>query len=125
MTGEDGNQGQGNGREGRNSTGQAIDPIGPADAGKVRWDYFVAVVITAEEEWRPELDHWSLELDGIHDWQVATDASAGDEETILVLPGEPREVNFHFIIQVGEDFEGQPMPEALHLSDPRLKFELE
>ena len=43
----------------------------------------------------------------------------------MVVPaGQRVELNLRFIIQMDEDFEGQPRPEALHLSDPRVKFEL-
>lgn len=107
------------------NTGQAIDPVGPADPGKVRWDYYVLVVITAGEAWQSQVDHWSLEVDGVDDWQVAADASGVEGNSVTVSPGESRELNLHFIIQVPSDFEGQPMPLALHLSDPRLRFDLE
>ena len=103
----------------------AIDFVDPPDPGKKRWDFYASVYITTEAPWSTDVGHWSLEVSDIDDWQVATDTATGATGRIEVPPGQQFELPLRFIVQVDEDFEGRPTPEALHLSDPRLKFELE
>jgi hypothetical protein len=105
--------------------GQASDPLGEAAPGMRRFDFFVSVVILTEDEWRPPLTHFAAEFKEIEDWQEADLASSGDEQSILVLAREESEIELHFVVELPLDEAEQLTLEALHLSDPRVRFDIE
>ncbi len=81
------------------------------------------IVVRPDAEWEVRRDHFTLELDGVGDWVQAI--ALGDAaDTVLTLPGGV-ETNLTVLFP-GPENESAPLtPEALHLSEPRVKFEIE
>jgi len=105
------------------SLGQAPEPLGEAASGMRRFDFFVALVVTTEDEWRPKPTDFSLAFKELDDWKRASDAPS--EERLLAPPGGQGSFQLHFIVEVPRDETEQLTPEALHLSDPRVRFDIE
>jgi hypothetical protein len=105
------------------SIGQASDPLGEVAEGMRRFDFFVAVVAGSEREWRPKPTDFSLEFKELDDWQLAS--SGPSEESLLVPPGGESTLQLHFIVEVRRDDAAQLTPDALHLSNPPVRFDIE
>jgi len=109
--------------------GQASDPLGEVEAGKRREDYFVEITVRSTERWTPEVTNFSLELKEIEAWQLAAEAesepASGTVAGVVVAAGEETRVRLHFIVVFDPEETESVTPEALHLSDPRVKWILE
>lgn len=98
--------------------------IDPGDGSVLPW--FVTVEVLTNKTWRPEADDFSLEVDGVDEWVVADEVSllngAGDPSDAGAIPlGKPALVMVRFEPPAGAKIEDAT---HLHLSEPRLKFEL-
>ena len=102
--------------------GQASEPLGEAAAGMRREDFFVTVSIVSKTAWAPLATDFSLELHDIHDWKQASEATVDGEKIGTIAPGAETEVSLHFVVETPVGNAGQLKPEALHLSDPRVRF---
>ena len=83
-----------------------------------REDYYARVLVVVEEVWTADRTDFSLEFEGLENWDIA---EPGDE--LRFEPGAETEVELHFVVEIPEDTEGFAA-EALHLSDPPVKFEV-
>ncbi len=105
--------------------GRASDPLGEPSAGMRREDIFVAILVVSEDEWRPNVTDFSLELKEVDDWEQAAEATTNGAPGIAVAAGVETRVELHFIIEVPRDTVENVTPEALHLSDPRVRWAIE
>jgi hypothetical protein len=80
------------------------------------------IVVTAEADWELKAAHFSLELDGVDDWVGAVAAGEEASSTVSVPAGVETSVSLLFPARVSEG--EAPTVEALHLSEPRVKFEV-
>lgn len=107
------------------NVGQASEPLGEASAGMRREDLFVSVTVLAKDAWSPAASDFSVEFEGLHDWQKAAEATVDGKPLSTIPPGVETTVSLHFVIQLPT----QNFPDltwvALHLSDPRVRFALD
>jgi hypothetical protein len=104
------------------SIGQASEPLGEASPGMRRFDYFGSVTATFSNNRELKADDFSLELNEVGKWQRAV--SLDDEPTLYIPEFTETIFAIHFIVEVPEGDAGKLTPHALHLSDPRVKFEI-
>gem|GEM_PF-1484866 len=100
---------------------QASDPVGEAAPGMRREDFYAVLSVLAEKGWEAKLDQFTLEFKELDDWQEATDVEGG---TLRFEPGQPMEVTIHFAVEYDAEETPSLTPEAVHLSEPRVKFEV-
>ena len=83
-------------------------------------DVRVTVDIRSNKTWDVSLDDWTLEVEGIDDWQKATAATSnGDPGHNIPLARDVR-LSLQFLVE--HSGSEPPTFEALHLANPRLKF---
>ncbi len=82
----------------------------------------VTLQARTNKTWRPEAFDFSLELSTGGDWLEAQPPSADDPATALSFElGVRREIALVFVLPPGRAGD----PKALHLSSPRVRFDLE
>lgn len=104
------------------SLGQASEPLGEAAAGTRREDFFVSIVVVSDAPWSPRATDFSLEFEGVEDWQQAVDAKVGGEPLATIPPATEAKVQLHFVVELPPENFPTLKAEALHLSDPRVRF---
>ena len=115
----------GGGRELRLDGVILTTPEGEPGPG-MRIEAFEAIVIgVAEEDWIIPRDHFTLEFEELDDWQpaIALNAQTGLTE-LHFSAGVVAQFGLRFEVEVPADQAGSLTVEALHLSDPRVKFEV-
>jgi len=105
--------------------GQASEPLGEVAAGMKREDFFVTVVAVSEKEWQPKATDFSLELRELGTWRQASEASVDGKPLVRVPPATETEIQLHFVVEYLPAEAEKLTPKALHLSDPRVRFDLE
>jgi hypothetical protein len=96
----------------------------PPKPGVVRRDFVATIVVRSDEAWAPEFRDFTLEFTELDDWQHAHGAEGNIPNGFQFEPGRELEVGIHFSIERPEAEGGPLTPKALHLSDPRVKFEI-
>lgn len=97
---------------------------GEVRAGMQREDFEVAVIGVVQEEWRPAITDWTLEFEELEEWQKATGLLDDTPDGFVFRAGSENEYRIHFTVWYPEGEAESLTPEALHLSDPRVKFEI-
>lgn len=95
-------------------------------AAGMRVEAFLVVVSgNSDTPWDLELGQFTLEFVELDEWQepVGLEGEPG-ASTLIWPPGTEREFGLRFEIEYPETAAEQLTPEALHLSDPRVKFEV-
>lgn len=102
--------------------GQASEPLGEAAAGMRREDFFVSVTVLSKDAWSPAASSFTLEFPGVKDWIQAVEATVNGERLATIEAGVETTVSLHFIVELPRDNFPELKAEALHLSDPRVRF---
>ena len=97
---------------------------GEAPAGIRRVEWVATVTVLAQEEWKADLTDFTLEFAELEDWQEAAVASGDLPEGLVFKPAMEQTFDLSFIVELPEAEAVTLTPEALHLSDPRVKFEV-
>jgi hypothetical protein len=96
----------------------------PPKPGVVRRDFIASIVVLSDSEWAPEIRQFTLEFEELDDWQHALGAEGNIPNGLRFEAGEALQVGIVFSVERPEADDGPLTPEALHLSDPRVKFEV-
>jgi hypothetical protein len=100
--------------------GRSIRVVGWEIIAADPFDVRVTVDIRSNKSWDISLDDWTLEVEGIGDWQKAASATTNGEPGHTIPLGENVRLTLQFLVEgAGPEL---PMIEALHLANPRLKF---
>ena len=102
--------------------GQASEPLGEAAAGTRREDFFVSITVVSKAAWAPAASDFSLEFGAVKDWILATEATVDGQRLATVAPGVETNVSLHFVVELPVETFPELKAEALHLSDPRVRF---
>lgn len=103
---------------------QASEPLGEAAAGMRREDFFAHVEVHSNDDWRPLPTDFTLEFKELDDWQRAVTATVADQPLDTVIEHHETTIELHFVIEVPKDSTETLTVEALHIADPRVKFEV-
>ena len=104
--------------------GQASEPLGEAAAGMRREDFFVSITVVSKTDWAPRATLFSLEFTDVNDWEQAADATVDGQPLTTIRAGAETTVALHFIVELPKEGFPDLKPAALHLSDPRVRFEI-
>lgn len=115
-------EGSGGSRISAKSLGMASAPLGEAAAGMRRFDFFASVALTLSQNRTLTPELFTLEFEELEDWQRA--ATIDSKPDVYVREFTETTIELHFIVEVPVTEAEELTPEALHLSDPRVKFEL-
>lgn len=83
-------------------------------------DVRVTVDIRSNKTWDVSLDDWTLEVEGIEDWQKAVSATSNGEPGHNIPLARDVRLSLQFLVE--HSSAEPPTFEALHLANPRLKF---
>lgn len=104
---------------------RAPDPVGDPSAGMRREDFFVDLTVRSNKTWDPLITDFTIEVDGVKDWIKAADATTNGEPGLRIPLAEEVTVRLHFIVEVPAASTASLAAEAVHLSDPRVRFALQ
>lgn len=104
------------------SLGMASDPLGEAAPGMRRFDFFASVALTLSQNRTLTPELFTLEFEELDDWQRA--ATIDSEPDLYVPEFTETTIGLHFIVELPVAEAEDLTPKALHLSDPRVKFEV-
>ncbi|MEO8539010.1 MAG: hypothetical protein ABI577_04655 [bacterium] len=102
--------------------GQASEPLGEAAAGMRREDFFASITVVTNASWSPRPTDFSLQFKGVKHWEQAADAKVNGQPLTEIVPGGETTVELHFVVELPSDAFPELEAEALHLSDPRVRF---
>ena len=104
---------------------RAPDPVGEPSPGMRREDFFVDLTIRSNKTWDPLVTDFTIEIEGVKDWIKAASATTNDAPGLFLPLGEEVNVRLHFVVEVPAASTASLAAEAVHLSDPRLRFALQ
>jgi hypothetical protein len=104
---------------------QASDPLGEPAPGMRRFDFFASVAYVANNNISLSARAFSLEFEELEEWRVASSATSGGEPLVSLREFTEATIELHFIVEVPRADAEQITPRALHLSDPRVRFDIE
>lgn len=84
-------------------------------------EWVVTLTVTTGQAWEPEPADWRLEVPGVDEWLAARDPGGGPEQSLRFAAGAERTLVLRF---PRGDRQGGAPPKALHLGDPRVRFDL-
>ena len=84
----------------------------------------VTLIADVNEEWRLPVGAFTLEFEELDQWQSVSSHTDEPLHEILLQPGTTKQFELQFVVETGFGSD-KLTPKALHLSDPRVKFEIE
>lgn len=99
----------------------STEVIPDEDGGPSR--VIVLMDVRSNRSWDATLADWTLEVEHLEDWQRAVSATSNGEPGFIVPLA--KDVHLELIFEVEPPIEGDMVLEAIHLANPRLRFELE
>jgi len=103
---------------------QASEPLGEAPAGMRREDFFAYLEVHSDAAWQLEATDFTLEFKELDDWQKATEATVAGQPLTTVIRHYETTIELHWVVELPLDEVDSLTVEAVHLSDPRVKFEV-
>ncbi|HMO54290.1 MAG TPA: hypothetical protein PJ994_07285 [Tepidiformaceae bacterium] len=100
--------------------GRTIRVVGWEVIAEDPFDVRVTVDIRSNKSWDISLADWTLEVEGIKEWQRAASAESNGQPGHAIPLAEDVRLSLQFLVE-GSGTE-IPTMEALHLANPRLKF---
>jgi hypothetical protein len=86
---------------------------------------YSSFLVVSEEEWMPGVELFTLEIDGVEKWQAATRVAIPADVQDRILANTPTKLIVEFDISLAEEDAPEAFgPEAIHLSEPRIKFKV-
>ncbi len=107
------------------SVGQTSEPLGDPAAGSKRADFFASIVVVSNSGWAPKPTDFSLQFADVDDWKEASEATVQGQPLQAIQPGVETTIQLHFVLELpSERFPDAARAFALHLSNPRVRFEI-
>jgi hypothetical protein len=103
---------------------QASDPLGEAASGMRREDFFAHLEVHSNDPWQPKATDFTLEFKELDDWQKATEATVAGQPLTTIIEHHETTIEVHWVVEFPPDEVTSLTVEAVHLSDPRVKFEV-
>jgi len=93
------------------------------EAGKRDFGVHTSFLVVSEEDWAPTPDLFTLEIEGVSEWQLASRIEIAADVQDRILANTPTKLIVEFSFSLPEeDAPAAIVPEAIHLSEPRIEF---
>lgn len=102
----------------------AREPAGEASAGLSRAEFYAHIEVHSNEPWALKASDFTLEFRELEDWQKATGATVAGQPLVTIIEHHETTIEIHWVVEFPPDQIASLTLEALHLSDPRVRFEL-